>query len=260
MDSSRFDAIGRALAQQHPRRSALAVAASGFLAVLAPAAGGKGKRRKKKGKPCADRCGGRCLTRCPAVMTRNTTTCQCDCPDDMTKCGQVCVGADRCCPGEKTCGGGCIRPQECCPLSEKECPNSVCVAKDACCPIVEKECGGRCCILPEECCNGTCGDSLGGVCTKDGFCRSPEGQPCCAGSGQDCSGEPCCLFSAGEACCPSVLGDGTVSNTCCPGGHLQCAIGGCCPAGSEYKLACDACCTRGTTGCSSCTGVVPGRG
>ena len=264
MDSKRFDNIGRALATRGSRRGALGALAGGLLAALVPtAAGGKKRRGKKKGKrlnQCAERCGGQCRLRCPDVMTRNESTCECECPDEMTKCGQICVGQDRCCPGEKTCGGGCIREQECCPLTEKECPNAVCVPRTACCPIIETACGDRCCILPEECCNGTCGDSLGGVCTTDGFCQWTEGQACCAESTQNCSDHPCCLFSAGEACCPWFRADGTFESTCCRGAPLQCAIGGGCPAGTEYKIECDKCCTRGTTGCSNCSGVVAGRG
>jgi hypothetical protein len=263
MDGNHFDDMVRAASTRPSRRGVFRALAGGLLTALAPTAGdGKGRRGKKKGKPrkpCAERCGGRCVSKRPDVMTRNPTTCQCECPEDMNRCGQVCVGADRCCPGEKSCDG-CIREQDCCRHTEKECPNGVCVPKTACCPIVEKACGANCCILGEECCNEKCGVSLGAVCTKDGYCSAPEGQACCAGSTQDCSDHPCCLFSAGEACCASIRGDGTLESTCCPGGHLQCALGGCCPTGTEYKIDCDACCTRGTTGCSSCTEVVAGRG
>lgn len=259
MDSNRFDDIGRALAARGSRRSALGALAGGVLAVLAPATSdGKGKRRKKKGKPCADRCGGTCRPRCPDIMIRNRSTCQCECPAEMTKCGQVCVGADRCCPGEKTCGGGCIREQDCCPHTEKSCPNGVCVAKDACCPIVEEECGAECCVLGEECCNGECEVALGGICTKDGFCPPTEGQACCTGSSTNCTDDPCCRFSEGEACCVSSLDP--IETTCCPGGHERCAPGGCCPAGMKWKGDCNACCTIGVTGCTSCTAPVGGRG
>jgi hypothetical protein len=262
MDSSIFDDMVRAVSHRNTRRGALGALAGGLLAVIAPLTGeAKPKRRKKKGqrpKSCPERCGGRCVARCPDVMTRNQTTCQCECPDEMNKCGQVCVGADRCCPGEKSCGGGCIREQDCCPHTEKWCPTGVCIPKDACCPIVEEACGAECCVLGEECCNGVCGGTFSEICTKDGWCPQVGAQACCAGSIQDCGDSPCCDFSAGEACCVSSLDP--VETTCCPGGPGQCAPGGCCPAGTEYKGDCEACCTNGTTACTSCRSPVAGRG
>ena len=264
MDGNYFDDIGRAMAERGSRRDALRVLAGGLLAALAPeAAAGKGKRGKKKGKPrnsCGERCGGRCVAKCPDVMKRNPSTCQCECPGEMIGCGQVCVAADRCCPGEKSCGGGCIRDRDCCPLTEKACPNGVCVPKDACCPIVEEECGAECCVLGEECCNGTCQFQGTAICTKDGWCDSLQGRACCAGSISNCSDDPCCDFSAGEACCASIFGDGTVETTCCPGGHERCAPGGCCAAGMRWKGDCEACCTIGVAGCSSCVAPTGGRG
>jgi hypothetical protein len=262
MDGNHFDDMVRAASGRRSRRATLCALAGGLLAALAPTAGeGKGKRGKKKGKPrkpCAERCGGRCVSTCPDVMTRNPNTSQCDCPEDLNRCGQVCVGADRCCPGEKSCGGGCIREQDCCAHTEKECPNGVCVDKDTCCPIVETECGAECCILGSRCCNGECGGAPGDTCTKDGWCPLFDAQACCAGSVQDCSGDPCCRFAEGEGCCVTNLDP--FETTCCPGGVAQCARGGCCPVGTRWVGDCEACCTHGTRNCSSCTGAVPGRG
>jgi hypothetical protein len=262
MEGHAFDDVIRAVSTRGSRRFALRALTGGLIAALPPAASaGKAKRRKKKGKsrtPCTARCGGRCVSRCPDVMTRNQSTCRCECPDRMIKCGRICIDQDDCCPGEKKCGGGCIHEQNCCPSTEKPCPNGVCVSKDACCPIVEEECGAECCVFGEECCNGLCGGLFSEICTKDGWCPQVGAQACCAGSIQDCGDHPCCDFSAGEACCVSSLDP--VETTCCPGGPEQCAPGGCCPPGTEYKGDCEACCTNGTTGCSSCRSPVAGRG
>ncbi len=247
MDDNHFDNLVRAASAPSSRRSALCALAGGLLAALSPTtSAGKAKRGKKKGKrpkSCAERCGGRCHARCP---------------DAMTKCGQICIGQDRCCPGEKTCGGGCIREEDCCSLTERECPNGICVSKDACCPIIETECGAECCVLGARCCNGECGGAPGDTCTKDGWCPVFGAQPCCAGSGVNCPDGPCCRFSEGEACCVTNLDP--IETTCCPGGVAQCARGGCCPAGTEWVGDCEACCTRGTRNCTSCTGAVSGRG
>ena len=92
MDDKCFDEMVRAASDCGSRRNALRAIAGGLLVALAPALGaGKGKRGKKKGKrrePCAERCGGRCVARCPDVMTRNESSCQCECPDRMISCGR----------------------------------------------------------------------------------------------------------------------------------------------------------------------------
>jgi hypothetical protein len=180
MDGNHFDDMVREAANRGSRRGVLFALTGGLLAALAPHAGSgkKKKKGKKGGRPkCRERCGGRCVAKCPDIMSRNPVTCQCECPGDMNRCGQICVGGDECCPGEKDCGGGCIREDECCPHDEdccphpnKTCPDDSCVPEGACCPGVEVACRSE----PDGCC-------LAGVeeCANDGCCPLVGDQKVC---------------------------------------------------------------------------------
>jgi len=100
MDGNHFDDVMRMASAQGSRRGILVVLTSGLLAAFSPAArAGKKKRNKKGGrrKRCAggERCGGRCLAKCPNGMTRNPITCDCGCSGN--DCG----------PGQECCGGSC---------------------------------------------------------------------------------------------------------------------------------------------------------
>jgi hypothetical protein len=231
MDATRFDDMVRQATAPGSRRSALGVLAGALVGALglartASAAGrgpgghgkdGKGGGRdeataqRRRPRHCTERCGGRCRPRCPDVMLRNPTTCACECPGDMNTCGKTCVGADRCCAGEKTCGGGCIREDDCCPHTHQECPDGNCVAKDSCCPG-EHACSDGNCIRDGQCCPDERQCHPSGCVPQDACC--PNIESTCA-SGPD----RCCVLGSAcsdDGCCPETTDSGVCSGKCTP--------------------------------------------
>lgn len=74
-------------------------------------------------------------------MTRNTATCECECPEGKEKCKDVCYDK---------CSGAQTRNTETCACG---------------CPEGEKDCGGWCC--PSD---NTCGNASTKQCCKDSLC------------------------------------------------------------------------------------------
>jgi hypothetical protein len=259
MDGNHFDDMVRAVTNRGSRRGVLFALTGGLLAALIPYAGsGKNKnKKKKKGKKgkkgCNERCGGRCVSKCPDIMTRNPVSCLCQCPEDMQRCGQVCVGEDRCCPGEKECGGGCIHEDECCPHDEdccprpdKTCPDGSCVPEGACCPGVQVTCRSDprgCCLAGvEECANDGCCPVGDGQQVCNGFCIDTNADPhhcgdcnaACQGGENcvngKCGGEETCPFpqkKCGDKCCE--FGEDCCHGVCAPQGSAACTNDGWCP-------------------------------
>jgi hypothetical protein len=241
----------RAVSTRGSRRGILLAFTGSLLAALVPAAsvgkkkrGKKGKKGKKagRGRGCAERCGGQCFSRCPDVMTRNPATCQCDCPEGMDRCGQVCVGDDRCCPGEKSCGGGCIHEDECCPYEEDCCPppnrkcaNETCVPEGTCCPGFEIACPGAergCCLAAvEECADDGCCPLVAFQAVCDGQCIDTGTDPQnCGSCGVTCDErtEACFDGACRDICSLNTESDYTVACDeggdywCCPTDSPQC--------------------------------------
>jgi hypothetical protein len=285
MDDIAFDRLTQYLGSTHSRRTALGLAASALagslLAALGPsAAGGKSKRGEKPNHHPHG--GGKCGRPCPDVMTRNRRTCACECPEEMIRCGDVCIGADHCCPGEKRCGGGCIREEDCCPHTHKECADGAClprdggaccpeerqcadgscVGQDACCPVLESPCPADpsgCCVAGEECASNGCCTVLAGVGDVcDGVCVHLGSDEHCGACGNAC--RPCetCRLVHGNFTCVGPDQTPPACETCLEGevvtavpcGDHCCALGaeccgnGCCAAGKCRVQNGQPCCLR----------------
>jgi hypothetical protein len=273
MDEHRFDDIARAASAIGSRRAALRAIAGGILAAVLPAAaaGKKGRhghdradaRRPRQGpsRPRCEKgeilCGGACLGPCENGQRRDRRTCECRCtgrpcrdgkvfdpitcdcvcPDGMKECDGSCVGADRCCAGERQCSsGGCVPAGACC-HDERQCANGRCVPEVGtdCCPG-ERICDNRFCIPGDQCCFVTERDCPDGTCIpKDACCL---GQRRCA-DGTCVADDACC---PGQRQCPS--GGCVAADACCPGYEDACPVApsGCCNPLLGEVCADDGCC------------------
>ena len=203
-------------------------------------------------------------------MARNHRTCACECHDDMIRWGDVCFGADHCCPGEKRCCGGCIREQDCCTHTHKDCADGSCVPTGSCCPVLESPCPGEpsgccpdglacasdgCCPVSEisDVCNGSCtdldtNDNCGACGTACGSCtacrRGENGSYACFGPNrnapacEDClEGEVVPAVSCGDRCC--AVGTECCGNGCCAAGKCRVQNGQtCCLKVEDNRLVC----------------------
>lgn len=262
MDANRFDDLARAASTRGSRRAAVRALAGVALGALG--LGGGGEEAAARRRRCTHRCGGRCVSRCPDVMTRNRTTCECECPDQMIRCGKICVDQGNCCPGEKKCGGGCIAEDACCPYTHRECADGSCLPKDggACCPgtdtcpaapdgccrpgeacaddgccsVVAGEsdvCGGKCVDLDT---NGNCG-ACGNRCGACETCKQVGGAYVCAGPDRSAPACEDCL--EGQVVTATRCGD-----HCCGIGAICCGNGCCAPGMCSVNSAGQTCCKK----------------
>ena len=212
-----FDELSRALARPMPRRRALRLLGSAFLAGAVPM---QRPRRATAARPAVS---------CPGcagdLVTTDPPYCKCckaglGCFNKCCPPGSICwpsptnVARSLCCPhGWMVCGklqrGGtnplfdysfcCPRSKPCDPLS------GTCSGT---CPRGTRKCGGSCCANDEPCSNGKCGcPDKRERCAKT---CCPKGKMCCSLT------RSVCCDRKNEACCrlgPANSSEGT--DTCC---------------------------------------------
>lgn len=260
MEADRFDALLRSLASRSSRRAFTSLPIVGSLAVLlghAPEVASK-KRKKKKCKGGATRCGKACV----------------DSQSDPAHCGgcnQACTAGASCRNGScQTGSGGCNPP---CPTGST-CVNGACQPDSGCNPP---------CPADRPCFKGFC------LCTGDGQCardKDPGGQFCNQPTDGDplkvhcgCSrdqivcttGESCSNCCTTAACILPPLNDSFVCPSVPPGSYRGrfCCIDNDKPCSSNFDCCSNRCsanvcacggaglaCTNNTGCCSgTCSGV-----
>lgn len=157
--------------------------------------------------PGTELCNGKCVG-CQPPFVLNTSTCQCECPQGTTKCGNTCCSNSAtpvCCANSSTCcpsGTQCTNVGTCCP-SDRLCAGECCPPGFTCSnnQCVASPCGASNC--PGCCQNNVCQPgntdllcgSGGNTCTTctppnvccGGQCKRPNGAAC-SGNGNCCSG------------------------------------------------------------------------
>lgn len=231
MDHHRFDQIARSLATFQSRRGLLG--ALGLGAVLLPGITNAKKKKKKKCKNGAVKCGKACID-----TQTNAQHCG--------GCGQPCAAGQSCANGRCQGGGGCGSDRQLCGA---ECVN---LAND------EAHCGqcDRACSGDLTCINGNCACAAGTTCGADCVNTQTDSRHCggcgnACGSGASCAGGQCvappecssdfdCGAGTGDLTCrngrcvckkdgegicyryPGAAGLAGECNPCCTGGDGQC--------------------------------------
>lgn len=231
MDERRFDYLTRSLARVTWRRRGVASALAGSVLVLlgggvapgADAKKGKGKRKPKKCKNGAIKCGKACVN--PQTDAKHCGGCNQGCGNGETCVDGECQGGD-CLGGQILCNALCVDPtdnDEHCGRCNNPCPGDLtCIGGECACAEGTK-CGNQCVDTQtddDHCggCNSPCTD---GHHCQLGECRCPgisgtcpiwAGLVCCAAY------ETCANLSLSNSHC-GVCGNQCATGTSCCGGR-----------------------------------------
>lgn len=285
MDSSRFDALTRRLAQRVPRRQVLAGAMAAGARLVAPSRSAAvddphfcpGTTFVCYPSYCGYFADGSyccCSPTCTALNPPCGLICcqsRQSCVDGTCTCtGQVCHGPgdqQACCAGNAPtcCNGVCCLDTQVCHLPSgggvgeclAACPAGTTTCGQRCCPSGEACIGGACAVLCDPATHTVCGDTC---CATNTTCCGSGADATCCDTGTHCCtgvlGATCCAAGTrccGDACCAAgqVCLPGSVCRDGCPNGNQQCGFA-CCGA-DQACVGPETCstCGKGQIGCGS---------